>query len=619
VPLLCHPSVPSGCDPDNPPGQGQLFALPPRQPAFVQVLVEDLARWCQKQQLTQGARALLERLLVEFPRPGAVPCSLDGLAAHFGIGRNRIRRLMEELSDAGAVRFHGRTGHEGLLEVLVREELIASGRRDTGPFVQVLGAELEAYCSELGLGFDARAVLLRAVLCVDDRHGRRIVRGNRTAVADQLGINRRRAAGLEWELQGAVTWLPAGLEVGEWDRLVRPAPPRYSARAAARNGASGRAIWRERPGLLPPIHRYTDNTATDSSFPSGTRAVPEPDEGKEPIAPPMPPLEDTEGGRLVLAAASYRRELGFPTDLLAEWNEGGRRQLARELDLRLAEGWERQELYRRLTSDLDGARSDLAVMLTKARALPLGPYDLGALIPLPAEQAAEGAALAAQELEAAAERRARAFRALARTRALVLDVDPVDIVRELQAEAPSAELLREGLELLRDEAGPGPMAEAATAALEAPAPEPEPVPEERARGFVRFALDHGGDPDEVRQSVLSLFEGRALYEGLALLEQAAPGSVAPPGNRPIHRGESDRAGPGKGAETTSGAGVEPREASQGVHYRAVPDGAGQKPPLSRAFSGDADQDGEPDYRARGPDYRAPGADYRAPEGVKAAS
>jgi len=525
VPLLCHPSVPSGCDPDNAPGQGQLFTLPPRQPAFVQVLVEDLARWCEKQQLSQGARALLERLLVEFPRPAAVPCSLDGLAAHFGIGRNRIRRLMDELADAGAVRFHGRAGHEGLLELLVREELIANGRRDTGPFVQVVGAELEAYCSELGLGFDARAVLLRAVLSVDDRQGRRIVPGNRTAVADQLGINRRRAAGLGWELLGAVTWLPEGLEVGEWDRLVRPAPPRDSARAAARNGASGRAIWRERPGLLPPIHRYTDNTATDSSLPSQTRAVPDPVEGKEPIPPPAPPLDATEGGQLLLAMASYRRELGFPTDLLAEWNDGGRRALAQELDWRLAEGWERQALFGRLT-ELGGAISDMGVMLHKVRQLPLSPLALVEGLVLPLGPAATGAALAAQELEAAAQRRAQAFRALARTRALVLEVDPVDIVRELQAEAPSPELLREGLELLRDEAGPGPMADAATAALEAAPPEPEADPEERARGFVRFALDQGGDPDDVRQSVLSLFEGRALYEGLALLEEAAPGSVA---------------------------------------------------------------------------------------------
>jgi hypothetical protein len=391
-----------------------MMGAPPGKPRHVQFIPDALDRLAELG-LGKGASALLAWLvLLVSPGKRTLRRTVTDLAEELGMGRRRMAELIEELASAGLIEWKPQMGGKaGELRVVCYDRLAAQGRRDGSSWVPIFPEALHDWCCSRGLYFDSRDVLLRLVLRADYPSG--AVGRSVTDLAIRIGVNRRRSAGLEKELCGALERHPKeGFRLAIYSGVVRVGTPgahrsqpsfpgkpqelraetrgegdrspgslstkpqelcaeargtgdvgsrvwarrsRASARSAARLGAESQGFFD------PPSSTYLP------SFPCETSEAETPTakaEGKEGDG-----CKGLDGDRLV---AEFAARLGqHKGDLLDGRNFQGRKVLGSRLSHLLESGWGRQELLDHLTERMQGAGSVMAVALARSKGLPLEP------------------------------------------------------------------------------------------------------------------------------------------------------------------------------------------------------------------------------------------------------
>jgi DNA-binding MarR family transcriptional regulator len=397
----------------------------------VQLASEPFARLCAAGELALLDRALLVWLLAEANRrrawrrsrtgpPVVTIGSVQALAGDLGLERRRLTRLLDRLVDAGAVQW---SAGAAAVTVTAYDALVADGRRDLGPVVQLRHQAADELLAEVG--FEPWALLVS--LAVEVGWATSTLEGGFRALADRLGCSYHYAARLLARLvdAGHAVRARGRVELVAYRRLVqvvmptgRPRvdrqQPRVNRQPDRAPSANDRASTAHGPGLFPAVHQHLEiNTNTPPQPPQprqpardereagGEAVVVDIEENPAPplaagvvvdqhhrhepervdaqlAGPPPPPATLIE----LLAddpADLFRRRL--PADEIAELRAlvtagtGAVPTLVAELAALEASGWAPAELASRLVKEWPrhGAAFPARLLLWRARDLPPEP------------------------------------------------------------------------------------------------------------------------------------------------------------------------------------------------------------------------------------------------------
>jgi hypothetical protein len=146
-----------------------------------------------------------------------------GLAEYLGLGHSRLRHLLRELQQAGAIDWStapGRRDNSCLVEVVIYRSLVAGSSKNLHGWVPVMRSAFEAFCGDHRTDFDDRIALLLLVLAADERT--QVVARDLNDLARVLGgVPWRRAKTLvDLRLRGCFQTGPAGLKMTVYPQIV---------------------------------------------------------------------------------------------------------------------------------------------------------------------------------------------------------------------------------------------------------------------------------------------------------------------------------------------------------------------------------------------------------------